>query len=712
MPGLPESENQRRETPVLSMPEITPDLTLAMNKAGFQMLRRSDLPSVEEPLSRLHPVIRADEIMDYFLTTGEQVEAQNFGGWLYFQKEDPRTRLNTITRVGYIPVHPQNALWSAVWGLQMDTMLDLDPYATILNPDSARSLVPSQEALDQVLHEGPPKMRLISRQDLKNHDGRSPIYMDGKLFYSNYLMVSEPYPFSNNEEVMQTVAEVITESVPYQEQFIKRGLSKVIIDQANPDTLVMTILGNFLGEPIKVKGGRVNLSKPRIEQALQQHLAEHPGQPVVISQLARNLELSFTTVRKEYERIASEHEVPPLGKQGKPKKRYDALILEYQETEEENVSVLEQFKNLPRMLIENRIILGLTQNELAKRLGMAGQQIQRHEAGGYRSMSFRHLLNLVEVLQPENPGRSIYELMEGELNITNKHQYLIARVNLKNLRGSSQDEEAQIRIKQLEQSIALYENLSSGRMQAMDLADFKKVPEILIAKRIALGLSQKDLGTKLGISAQQLQRYEATGYNSASFKRLMQVIDVLKPENQERPRISVQQLSYQPRNIAETTLARILDEHLAEDPNSTVTSKGLREEFNQKLGINVSPTSINQLYHKIALFKKVPPFNRFAEANRRALGLQTQRNEKEARLIERQEQLAVLKDQYLHEFGEKREKRTKAENESFKKYLIQMKQDTRNWTYREIAEITGDTRGNVKEHFMSLTEEERMTSKR
>ena len=45
--------------------------------------------------------------------------------------------------------------------------------------------------------------------------------------------------------------------------------------------------------------------------------------------------------------------------------------------------------------------------------------------------------------------------------------------------------------------------------------------------RIAAGLNQKDLADRLGLKEQQVQRYEATGYQSASLARLREVVDAL-----------------------------------------------------------------------------------------------------------------------------------------------------------------------------------------
>jgi hypothetical protein len=52
---------------------------------------------------------------------------------------------------------------------------------------------------------------------------------------------------------------------------------------------------------------------------------------------------------------------------------------------------LSSFAELPRALIQSRIALGLSQKELAERLGLKEQQIQRYEATEYAGASVQRL---------------------------------------------------------------------------------------------------------------------------------------------------------------------------------------------------------------------------------------------------------------------------------------------------------------------------------
>ena len=70
------------------------------------------------------------------------------------------------------------------------------------------------------------------------------------------------------------------------------------------------------------------------------------------------------------------------------------------------------------------------------------------------------------------------------------------------------------------------------RMKAADLAmisinSFDELADGLIKARIARGLSQKALAERLGLKEQQIQRYEAERYASASYRRLGEVVGAL-----------------------------------------------------------------------------------------------------------------------------------------------------------------------------------------
>jgi cytidylate kinase/transcriptional regulator with XRE-family HTH domain len=79
----------------------------------------------------------------------------------------------------------------------------------------------------------------------------------------------------------------------------------------------------------------------------------------------------------------------------------------------------------------------------------------------------------------------------------------------------------------LERDIHEYERLRSGRRTAVKIERFADLPRVLIQSRIAAGMTQEQLATKLKLKPQQIQRYEATGYQSASLARIGEIVHAL-----------------------------------------------------------------------------------------------------------------------------------------------------------------------------------------
>ena len=75
-----------------------------------------------------------------------------------------------------------------------------------------------------------------------------------------------------------------------------------------------------------------------------------------------------------------------------------------------------------------------------------------------------------------------------------------------------------------------YEQLKSPDLLAVSVASFDELANGLIKARIAAGLSQRALAQRLNLKEQQIQRYEAEGYASASFRRLCEVAQALEVE--------------------------------------------------------------------------------------------------------------------------------------------------------------------------------------
>lgn len=128
--------------------------------------------------------------------------------------------------------------------------------------------------------------------------------------------------------------------------------------------------------------------------------------------------------------------------------------------------------------------------------------------------------------------------------ITNDRQYRSARAALARLQTDlarletpeagvhpmlrkAQTDGLESQISDLEAEIEDYDALQSGAVTSFEADGLHDLPDILIRARIARRMSQKDLGTFLGIAEQQVQRYEAERYRSASLERLSEVAAAL-----------------------------------------------------------------------------------------------------------------------------------------------------------------------------------------
>lgn len=82
----------------------------------------------------------------------------------------------------------------------------------------------------------------------------------------------------------------------------------------------------------------------------------------------------------------------------------------------------------------------------------------------------------------------------------------------------------------LENQIKIYEGLVNNNFHIWKPKKLEDLSNALIAARIAQNLSQLDLALKLEIKEQQVQRYEATDYESASWTRICEFSNALNLE--------------------------------------------------------------------------------------------------------------------------------------------------------------------------------------
>src|SRR5579863_2838120 len=76
----------------------------------------------------------------------------------------------------------------------------------------------------------------------------------------------------------------------------------------------------------------------------------------------------------------------------------------------------------------------------------------------------------------------------------------------------AQRDAAESQLQDLRQQIEAYERLHIGRSKELVLEGVEDLPKTLIRARIASGMTQEGLAHRVGVKAQQIQRYEATEY--------------------------------------------------------------------------------------------------------------------------------------------------------------------------------------------------------
>lgn len=157
----------------------------------------------------------------------------------------------------------------------------------------------------------------------------------------------------------------------------------------------------------------------------------------------------------------------------------------------------------------------------------------------------------------------------------------------------------QSQIVDLEHDADAYDALRSGQITSFSADNLSDLPDILIQARIARGMSQRDLGDYLGLKEQQIQRYEAERYRSASLDRLIEVADALGVQIHKTAEL-----------VGDTTLASVDPSMWQAFPIAEMFKRGWFEDFDG---------SLNQA--KKAAPQLVPVFLKHAQAPRAFAGL-------------------------------------------------------------------------------------------
>lgn len=143
--------------------------------------------------------------------------------------------------------------------------------------------------------------------------------------------------------------------------------------------------------------------------------------------------------------------------------------------------------------------------------------------------------------------------------ITNERQYRITRRKAADFAGAIKEFDAKSperadvhprlrraeleamksQLADLREELEEYERLKTSDPPVILVASLDELADGLIKARIAAGLSQRALAERLELKEQQIQRYEAERYASASYRRLCEVARALDIRMQNEVLLSV-----------------------------------------------------------------------------------------------------------------------------------------------------------------------------
>jgi HTH-type transcriptional regulator / antitoxin HipB len=110
------------------------------------------------------------------------------------------------------------------------------------------------------------------------------------------------------------------------------------------------------------------------------------------------------------DKLLEQQNIPPsqlAGIQNSFQTQIDRMQIEIQAYDDLKAGKVEitmgSIEDLPKVLIQKRIGLGMTQKELAAKLGIKEQMVQRYEASGYESIGFQRLAEVWNALSLSIP---------------------------------------------------------------------------------------------------------------------------------------------------------------------------------------------------------------------------------------------------------------------------------------------------------------------
>jgi HTH-type transcriptional regulator/antitoxin HigA len=115
----------------------------------------------------------------------------------------------------------------------------------------------------------------------------------------------------------------------------------------------------------------------------------------------------------------------------------------------------------------------------------------------------------------------------SELEVESKELLLVHRSGRRGEVTSAVIDALRMQIEDLEREISEYEDLKEGRLLSFGADNLDSLGELITKARIACGLTQAELGELLGMTQQQVARYERDGWQKISVWRLAEAADAL-----------------------------------------------------------------------------------------------------------------------------------------------------------------------------------------
>lgn len=129
--------------------------------------------------------------------------------------------------------------------------------------------------------------------------------------------------------------------------------------------------------------------------------------------------------------------------------------------------------------------------------------------------------------------------------IANERQYLITKAQIERFKAAIAEADARppkmpakalqamragthSQLDDLQAELADYERLRDGEITSIVAESIVELAPALIKARIIRNWTHKELGERLSLPEQQIQRYEATLYKGVAMERLQEVADALK----------------------------------------------------------------------------------------------------------------------------------------------------------------------------------------